>query len=143
MRTVCRLRVRYSETDQMGTIDNARALEWFERARTELLRGLGLAYAQVERRGIMLPVIEAHVAYLARARYDDPLDISAAARRCGRARVRFDVNIAHADGARDVVRGYTIHAVTDPSGRVVRPPEWLTSVLEATDDAEDSGGAQQ
>jgi hypothetical protein len=45
---VTRLRVRYSETDQMGTFYNSRALEWFECGRTELLRQLGIPYAQME-----------------------------------------------------------------------------------------------
>lgn len=54
-------RVRYSETDQMGTFYNSRPLEWFECGRTELLRAAGLAYAEMERRGVLLPVVESHV----------------------------------------------------------------------------------
>src|ERR1039458_1458423 len=63
-------RVRYSETDQMGTFYNSRALEWFECGRTELLRSLRLPYAEMEKRGVFLPVVEAHVEYRGRARYD-------------------------------------------------------------------------
>ncbi len=42
------LRVRYSETDQMGTFYNSRALEWFECGRTEVLRSLGIPYSTME-----------------------------------------------------------------------------------------------
>jgi len=49
-----RFRIRYSETDQMGTFYNSRPLEWFECGRTELLRAMGIAYAQMERRGVRL-----------------------------------------------------------------------------------------
>ena len=45
------LRVRYGETDQMGTFSHVRALDWFECGRTELLRGIGTPYAEMERRG--------------------------------------------------------------------------------------------
>ena len=55
------LRVRYSETDQMGTFYNSRALEWFECGRTELFRSRGLPYTEIERRGVCLPLVEAHV----------------------------------------------------------------------------------
>ena len=49
---VLQLRVRYSETDQMGTFYNSRALEWFECGRTELMRRkLGMSYAALEAEG--------------------------------------------------------------------------------------------
>jgi acyl-CoA thioester hydrolase len=122
------LRVRYSETDQMGTFYNSRALEWFECGRTELLRSLGVPYAQMERRGVLLPLVEAHVKYLGRARYDDELKVTTTIRMAGRARVRFDVRIARAGGG-DVAEGYTVHALTDPSGRPIRPPGWFLEAL--------------
>lgn len=123
------LRVRYSETDQMSTFYNSRALEWFECGRTELLRAIGTPYAQMERDGIMLPLVEAHVAYSGRARYDDALEVVTSGGMCGKARVRFEVSIAHADGGGDVCRGYTVHAVTDADGKPTRPPKWLTDAL--------------
>ena len=53
---VLQLRVRYSETDQMGTFYNSRALDWFECGRTELLRRkLGMSYAALE--GLFLGAI--------------------------------------------------------------------------------------
>ena len=60
----------------MGTFYNSRALEWFECGRTELLRSKGLPYAEMERRGALLPVVESHVEYLGRARYDDLLKMT-------------------------------------------------------------------
>jgi len=132
---VVRIRVRYSETDQMGTFYNSRALEWFEVARTELLRQIdcpraGKGYAAMEACGVMLPLVEAHVEYLGRARYDDELALAVRAGMAGKAKIRFDVNITHAapDGGA-VARGYTVHAVTDISGKPIRPPEWLIKAL--------------
>jgi acyl-CoA thioester hydrolase len=122
-------RVRYSETDQMGTFYNSRALEWFECARTELLRAAGRPYTQWEAEGIMLPLTEAHVQYMGRARYDDLLRMTSCATMPTRARVRVDVDVTHADDARPVCCGYTIHAVTDADGRPIRPPQWLTEMF--------------
>ena len=123
------LRVRYSETDQMGTFYNSRALEWFECGRTELFRARGLPYTEIERRGVCLPLVEAHVEYLGRARYDDLLEITASASMSGKARVRCDVTIRHAETGSAVARGYTVHAFTNPEGKPIRPPAWLTEAI--------------
>jgi acyl-CoA thioester hydrolase len=119
------LRVRYSDTDQMGTYYNSRPLEWFECGRTELLRSLDLPYAALEERGLFLPLVEAHLEYLGRARYDDLIHITTIAAFEGRARLRCSVQAIDAATKRQVVRGYTIHAFTNASGRPIRPPAWL------------------
>jgi acyl-CoA thioester hydrolase len=131
---VTRLRVRYSETDQMGTFYNSRALEWFECARSELMRGLGLPYAEIERRGVYLPLVESHVFYQGRAHYDDLLIIEAKWSYAGRAKMRFDVRIRHAETGDRVTEGYTIQAFVDASGRVIRPPAWLVEALDKLPD---------
>ena len=123
------LRVRYSETDQMGTFYNSRPLEWFECGRTELLRSLGLPYAELERRGLFLPLVESYLQYLGRARYDDLLDLTTTVTFQGRARLRCEAEITNATTRKGVVRGYTVHAFTDPSGKPIRPPGWLLEAL--------------
>lgn len=126
-----RFRVRYSETDQMGTFYNSRVLEWFECGRTEWLRAAGVPYALMEERGVHLPVIEAHVRYLGRARYDDELEMSVSAGMPGRASLRFDVRIVQMSGGQPVAEGYTVHAVTEAGGKPRRPPDWLIRLFAA------------
>ena len=127
--SVTEFRVRYSETDQMGTFYNSRPLEWFECGRTELLRALGLPYATMEQRGELLPVVESHVEYLGRARYDDLLRMTSRGSVVGRARVRVDNTIVHAATGAGVARGYTVHAVVDAAGKPIRPPAWLLEIF--------------
>jgi acyl-CoA thioester hydrolase len=127
--TTCCFRVRYSETDQMGTFYNSRALEWFECGRTELLRSLGLPYTEMEERGVFLPLVEAHVEYKGRARYDDQLRMTTSAKMNGKASVRFDIVIVHADSGLPVAAGYTVHAVADRQGKPIRTPGWLSEAL--------------
>ncbi len=127
---VLHLRVRYSETDQMGTFYNSRALEWFECARSELMRRkLGMSYAALEAQGVFLPVVEAHLEFQGGARYDDLLAIRSVVDVLGRARLRFDVQITHAETARPVVRGYTVHAFVDRRAKPIRPPAWFMEGL--------------
>lgn len=115
----------------MGSYYNARALDWFEHGRTELLRHLGLPYAELEQRGVFLPVIEAWIRYRGRARYDDLLEMTTSACFVGRARLRCDVRIVQARQQQDVAEGHTIHAFTDRDGRPIRPPGWLIAGLMA------------
>jgi acyl-CoA thioester hydrolase len=128
---VLELRVRYSETDQMGTFYNSRALEWFECGRTELMRRkLGMSYAVLEERGAFLPVVEAHLEFRGGARYDDLLRVASTVSFSGRARLRFDVEVRHAANDRLVVCGWTTHAFTDRQAKPIRPPAWFVEMLE-------------
>jgi len=124
------LRVRYSETDQMGTFYNSRALEWFECGRTELMRRkLGMSYTALEARGVFLPLVEAHLEFLGGARYDDLLEVVSTVNLLGRARLRFEVQIHQSESRRPVVRGHTVHAFTDRQARPIRPPTWFVEIL--------------
>ena len=127
---VLSLRVRYSETDQMGTFYNSRALEWFECGRTELMRRrLGMSYAALEAQGVFLPLVEAHLEFQGGARYDDLLEVASAVELAGRARLRFEVQIVNAESRKPVVRGYTVHAFTDRQGKAIRPPAAFIGLL--------------
>ena len=129
MKIATTFRVRYSETDQMGTFYNSRALEWFEVGRTEWLRATGVPYSEMEQRGVMLPLVESHVEYLGRARYDDELSVEVSAYMVGKARIRFDVEIIQTDAPKLVAKGYTIHAIINPKGRPIRPPQWFLDLI--------------
>lgn len=123
------LRVRYSETDQMGTFYNSRALEWFECGRTEWLREAGMAYTELESKDVFLPLVESHVKYQGRARYDDNLELTTQAELVGKARVRFDIRIVHSESRSPVAEGYTVHAIANQQGRATRPPAWLVEMF--------------
>lgn len=128
---VLQLRVRYSETDQMGTFYNSRALEWFECGRTELMRHrLGMSYTALEVKGVFLPLVEAHLEFKGGARYDDLLRIESRAALPGRARLRFDVQITQSETGAPVVQGWTTHAFTNGQGKPIRPPGWFMELLE-------------
>jgi acyl-CoA thioester hydrolase len=94
------LRVRYSETDQMGVVYHAHYLVWCEVARTEFIRSFGSSYAELERQGLFLAVTEANVRYHAAARYDDA--------------IRVEVWV-EAVGSRAVTFGYRVWRAGDPA----------------------------
>lgn len=69
------LRVRYAETDQMGVVYHSNYFPYFEAARAEWIRQLGFSYADMEKMGIIMPVVDVHCRYLRPAKYDDLLTI--------------------------------------------------------------------
>ncbi len=73
--TETQLRVRYAETDQMGVVYHSNYFPWFETARAESIRQLGFTYADMEKMGIIMPVIEVQCRYIRPAVYDDLLRI--------------------------------------------------------------------
>jgi|TARA_B110000240_G_scaffold190864_1_gene232621 acyl-CoA thioester hydrolase len=68
-------RIRYSETDQMGVVYHGNYAQFFEMGRTEWLRSLGISYKDMEKSGIMLPVIAINFNFIKSALYDDVLTI--------------------------------------------------------------------
>ncbi|HEU4575842.1 MAG TPA: thioesterase family protein [Chitinophagaceae bacterium] len=70
-----KIRVRYAETDQMGVVYHGHYFQYFEVARAEAIRQLGFTYADMEKSGIIMPVVEVNARYVRPARYDDLLTI--------------------------------------------------------------------
>lgn len=84
----CQYRVSYGDTDQMGVVYYANYLELFERGRTEMLRAAGMSYKEMEKRGIVFPVIEAFCKYHSSAHYDDLLTLRSYVGEIGRVKVK-------------------------------------------------------
>ena len=72
---IIKIRVRYSETDQMSFVYHGNYAQYFEMGRTEWLRELGVTYKNMEESGIMLPVISLNINFMKPAKYDDLLSL--------------------------------------------------------------------
>ena len=127
--TPSRIRVRYAETDKMGVVYYANYLVWFEVGRTDLLRGSGWSYREMEVEGFSLPVIEAQCSYRQSARYDDDLDIRTTGTLLSRVRVRFNYEVVRAADDAVLAQGYTVHASLDQDGRPRRLPDRIATLF--------------
>ena len=120
------LYVSYGETDCMGVVYYANYAHWFERARGQYMRELGGSYADVEARGLRLPVREMNIRYLAPARYDDLVRVRAAVSVWGRASVTFVYQVyGPPDASKPLCLGLTQHACVDDTGRPIAVPAWF------------------
>ena len=124
-----RFRVRYGETDQMGVVHHSVYLLYFEEGRTGLMRDLGRPYAEMERRGQILPVVELGIRFRSPARYDEELDVEARVTEVTGVRVRFDYRVLHAEGGGLVAEGFTVLASCDGDGKPRRMDQDLQDLL--------------
>lgn len=116
-------RVPYADTDQMGVVYYANYLEYFERGRTEMFRAVGLPYSEMEEKGIIMPVAEAHCKYLGSARYDDLLTFRSYIREYTRVRVTINSEIRRDDEI--LATGYVVLACVNREFKVTRLPQWM------------------
>lgn len=91
--TEVQIRVRYAETDQMGYVYYGNYATYFEVARVESLRRLGMSYKDLEDSGIMLPVLEYKSKYIKPAKYDDILTLKVFIKAIPTARIFFEYEI--------------------------------------------------
>ena len=123
------VRVRYAETDTMGVVYYANYFVWFEVGRCDLLRAVGSTYRELEARGVLLPVIEAHCEFRDPARYDDELEIATTGALLSPVRVEFRYEVVRRADRALLAAGRTVHAAVDGRGRPRRLPADVQEVL--------------
>jgi acyl-CoA thioester hydrolase len=124
------IRVRYGETDQMGYAYYGNYASYFEVARVEALRHLGMSYKELEDAGIMMPVLENHSYYHHPAVYDDLLSIEVSLKEMLGARITFSYKIYNEEG-KMVHSGETVLAfMKADTKRPCRPPQKMLELLQ-------------
>jgi acyl-CoA thioester hydrolase len=92
------LRVYIEDTDIGGIVYYANYLNFAERARTELLRDIGISHADMIRnQGVMFVVRSCLLNCLASARLDDVLEVKTYLKRLGRAKIELSQAIVRED----------------------------------------------
>ncbi|MFT7297072.1 MAG: acyl-CoA thioester hydrolase, partial [Flavobacteriales bacterium] len=91
------IRVRYAETDQMGFVYYGNYATYFEVARVEALRSLGLSYKEMEVQGVMLPVVDFSIKYHAPATYDDLILVKTTIKTMPTSKIHFTYECLHGD----------------------------------------------
>ncbi len=127
----CTIRVRYRDTDLMGVVYHSVYLEFFETGRTEFLRDAGIPYADIEKSGLMLPLLEYHAKINRPARYDDLLRIESTLHPMEGVRLRISYEIYRDDEPAPLVTGQTVHAfVSSENLTPRRPPRFFLDLFE-------------
>ena len=117
---VVAIRPRYGEVDSMGVVYHAHYLAYFDVGRTEWMRAAGTPYADLERRGFRLAVVEVDVRYLRPAHYDEELSLGTCVTEVGGASVVFAYELRGPGGV--LATGHTRLGCLDQQNRPVRLP---------------------
>ena len=127
-----RVRVRYSETDQMGVVYHANYLVWFEVGRVELMRQRGLNYKQLEaQEGCGIAVVEVNARFKAPARYDDELIIETRVVKVRGPIIHFGYRVLRAEDGVLLCEGETVHVVVGRDMKRRQIPKKYAEILNA------------
>jgi acyl-CoA thioester hydrolase len=124
------VRVRYGETDQMGYVYYGFYAMYYEVARVESLRQLGLTYKAIEAKGIIMPVLENKSKFIAPALYDELLRIVCVIRDKPGIRIKFEYEIFNEQGKLIHIGETLLVFVDKQTSKPCRPPEEMEKVLE-------------
>jgi acyl-CoA thioester hydrolase len=124
-----RYRVLYADTDQMGITYYANYFKWFEAARTEYFRALGFPYTECEKKGIFLPVAEAHANYLAPSTYDDDITVRTSVVEIGNSTLRFEYQVMNAKTQVLLATGSTVHVFVNKTMKPCRVPAEIKEIV--------------
>ncbi len=105
--------VRYAETDQMGIVHHSNYPIWYEAARTDYIKGIGMSYSDVEKKGYMLPLLELKSCYKGSAKYEDELLVLTKIKQMSFTRVTFYYEIYKKSENILINYGETMHVWTD------------------------------
>lgn len=129
------IKVRYQETDQMSVVYHANYLVWFEIGRTSFIEELGFEYQQMEKDGVVSPVIHADIHFIKPVRYGEEVFVDTWLESYNGIRTTYGYSIKKADDT-EAVKGTTDHVIVQkdtfrPLSLKRKFPDWHQAYLKA------------
>ena len=124
-----KLRVRYSETDQMGIVYYGNYAQYLEQGRTDWLRSLGLTYKFMEEHQVMLPVINFNIDYKKPAKYDDLLTIKTSLLEIPSVKIKFYYEIYNQHDELLVTATTYLVFLDSITRKLIKAPDYLLEKL--------------
>ena len=125
-------RVRYGETDQMGVVHHGNYALYFEMARIEWLRELGVSYKAMEESGIALPVVNLTVNYRKPLFYDDELIVTTRLKGLPTATIKFEFEIQNQNKELCSTAEVTLGFLNNATRKPMRCPQELLERIQAS-----------
>ena len=127
--TETKLQVQYYETDQMGVVHHSNYIRYYETARTDFIKSLGVSYRQLEESGTAMPIITVGCKYIQPAVYDEVLTVKTTLKELPTSRITFYYEVYNQAG-KLINEGYTMLAfINQETQRPSRAPEILMERL--------------
>lgn len=123
------VRVRYSETDQMGVVYHGNYIPYFEIGRVEWLRNKGVSYKMMEESGIGLPIVNMNVNYKKSAVYDELLTVHTVFKSQTSVKIEFDCAIYNEAKELLTTAQFMLVFVSLKTGKPIAPPDYILDLL--------------
>ena len=123
------LKIRYSETDQMGYAHHGNYAQYFEIGRLALLSEHGISYKKMEEEGIILPVYSINTRFIKPAKFDDSLTLKTILKEIPSARIQFDYEIYNSKNELITTGNTTLVFVDTAKNRPIKIPQELLSKI--------------
>ncbi len=127
--TEVQIRVRYGETDRMGFVYYGNYAAYFEVARVEALRQIGVSYREMEDGGVCLPVVDFTIKYIKPAYYDDLLTIKTTINEMPGVRINFNYETYNQDGILLNIAKTTLVFVDVKTMKPCNAPDFVSRIL--------------
>lgn len=126
-----KLRVRYSDTDQMGYVYYGRYASFYEIARVELFRSLGFSYKNLEEEGIGMPVIDMETKYILPIKYDEQIKINTSIENLPSSRISFKYEVYNQNNELANTANTTLTFINLINKKPVRMPAELLDIIKS------------
>lgn len=123
------LRVRYSETDQMGVVYHGNYIPYFEIGRVEWLRNNGISYKTMEENGVGLPIVNMNINYKKSAVYDELLTVCTTFKSQRSVKIEFDCAIYNESKELLTTAQFMLVFVSLKTGKPIAPPTYILELI--------------
>lgn len=124
-----KIRVRYKETDQMGIVHHSNYIVYYEVARVAALRAWGMPYDEMEKKGIISPILEVGSKYILPAHFDEEIIVRVIIEEMPMVRLKVRYELYNESGAL-INTGHTwLGFLNSESKRPCRAPQYLIEGL--------------
>lgn len=113
MKTETKITVRYAETDQMGIVHHSNYAVWYEAARTDFIKKMGMSYSKLEQLGIIMPLVSLECNYHGPAFYEDELTVTAELVKATGVKVEFAYAVYSDRQEKPINTGKTVLGIVD------------------------------
>lgn len=110
---------QYYETDQMGIIHHSNYIRWFESARIWYMQQIGVDYAEMERAGIISPVLEVNCVYKSMVHFGDVVEIIPKVEKYNGVKLELSYQIVDKESGELRTLGRSWHCFLNREGRPV------------------------
>jgi acyl-CoA thioester hydrolase len=124
-------RVAYPDTDRMGTVHHSNYAKYYERARWELFRSIGVPYHSIEEANVMCPVINMNFRFVRTTRYDELLTVKTTLKAMKGVRIWFNYKLYNEKNELINEAETELAFVGLNSWKPCAPPDFLIKAIEA------------